>query len=419
MSTLTDPTACSDAQGTLCAEAIKSLAALEPHLNSWRVLAAGAPMRSPEWLLGWWGSFAEPGDSLHLILVLDTQRHLVGLAPLYRQKKGRTTTLRVLGARDHCSHHTDWLARPGWEVRAGERIALSLAEDRRNWQRLLFEVVDEDAIALRATMRYLRDCSILVHARQVNSCWKISLPDSWDDYLLSLSRSLRKRCRKLQRDFLDSGAIEVRQVEKVEDLPKGFDILRNLHAARWGTAKQPLGVFSDIRFSDFHQKVARSLLTQGQLRLAWLEQDGTPVAAEYQFFDQNRLYAYQAGLDVTTGASTGKLSMMAAIRFALDRKCRWFDLLGGDEPYKANWRAVPIPCHNWRAWPRSFRGFQESAFWHIYTSLAKSLKLLIPDHLVRRFLQIWTDIRRLSVPANSRAYETPTEQTQTPWGKDH
>ena len=48
--------------------------------------------------------------------------------------------------------------------------------------------------------------------------------------------------------------------------------------------------------------------------------------------------------------SPGKLSMMAAIQFAIDQGCEFFDLLRGDEPYKANWRAAPVACHDLRVW---------------------------------------------------------------------
>lgn len=402
LSTLTDPAENCDPREPLRAESIDSLAALMPHLNSWRLLAAGRPMRSPEWLLAWWESFAEPDDKLFVIRVTDVEGRLVGLAPLYQQSKGRIIVLRVLGARDHCSHHTDWLSLPGYEKKVGRAVAQILLLQQRDWQRLLFEAVDEDASALCSTMEYLDEKTCIVHKRRINSCWKISLPPTWEDYLKTLSRSLRKRCRKLHRDYFETGSICLRQVEKIEDLPKGLALLQKLHAMRWGTTRQPRGVFSDPRFSSFHEKVAHALLSSGQLRMAWLEQGGVPVAAEYQFFDEDTLYAYQAGLDVTTGAYSGKLSMMAAIRFAIDNDFRWFDLLGGDEPYKANWRATAVECHDWRAWPRSFRGYIESACWRIYMTTAKGLKSLLPNQVIQCFLRRSSRVREFVARQDNR-----------------
>ena len=380
----------------LQAKSVNLVAELEPRLDDWRTLAAGRPMRSPEWLLGWWAIYATPGDELQIFLVTDTDETLVGLAPLYLQKNSGCATFRVLGARDHCTHHTDWLAAPGFEEVVGQAIARSLLQCRQDWQRLLFEAVAVDADAIHATMDHLTGQGCLGHQRQVNNCWKISLPATWDDYLQMLSRSLRKRCRRLQRQFFDSGKIRLRQVEEEADLKEGFQVLLKLHAARWGNARQPLGVFSDQKFRSFHESVARQLLINRQLRLAWLECEGQPIAVEYQFFDEEAVYSYQAGMDLASNEyAPGKLSMMAAIQFAIARGCQTFDLLSGDEPYKSNWRAVPTACHDLRLWQRGMRGYLEWALWNTYMMTAKLFKPVLPDRLISQFFKLFHSIKEV------------------------
>ncbi len=335
-------------------------------------------MRSPEWLLGWWEIYGAD-DELRILLVLDAEGALIGLAPLYLQNRGGFSTLRVLGARDHCTHHTDWLAAAGWELPVGREVARFLLQCRQEWRRLLFEAVDADAEALRGTVAHLREAGCLGHRRPINSTWRIDLPGTWEEYLLTLSRSLRKRCRKLQRQFFASGKISIRQVREETDLPEGFRVLLQLHATRWGSARQPLGVFSEEKFRAFHELVAKALLAQGKLRLAWLECAGRPIAVEYQFCDATAVYAYQAGLDPAADElSPGKLSMMAAIQFAIARGCTAFDLLGGDEPYKANWRAVATARHDLRLWQRGMRGYLEWTAWNGYMTVAGQLKAILP-----------------------------------------
>lgn len=352
-------------------------------------MAAGAPMRSPEWLLGWWEQYATPADSLHIILVFDSEKNLVGLAPLYQQQVSSNKTLQGLGARDNCSHHLDWLSIAGWETRVGAAVARHLFQDPQSWKKLLLEAVDADATAIHATLNHLTGHGCLGHQRQINSGWKINLPDCWDDYLQMLSASLRKRCRKLQRQFFDSGKIRVHMVEREVDLREGFEVLLKLHAARWGNARQPLGVFSDPKFRSFHETVAKALLADRKLRLAWLEREGKPIAVEYQFFDADAVYAYQAGIDLAAHeCEPGKLSMMAAIRFAIERGCRSFDLLGGDEPYKTHWRAEPVARHDLRVWRRSLSGYLEWLLWHAYTMVAGRLKAHLPERLSRRLAKL-------------------------------
>ncbi|MEJ2521235.1 MAG: hypothetical protein P8Y91_13000, partial [Desulfuromonadales bacterium] len=223
----------------------QTTADLAAYREAWRALASDAPMRSPEWLLAWWDHFAMPGDQLHMILVFDSEENLVGLAPLYQQDTRNNKMLQALGARDHCSHHVNWVSAAGWESPVGTAVARHLLQCPRSWDQLLLEAVDADALAIQATMDHLTRHGCLGHRRQINSCWDIRLPDSWEDYLQKLSRSLRKRCRKLQRQFFDSGQIRIRQVEEEDDLEEGFNVLLKLHAARWRGTGQPLGVFSD------------------------------------------------------------------------------------------------------------------------------------------------------------------------------
>jgi CelD/BcsL family acetyltransferase involved in cellulose biosynthesis len=370
-----------------------------PFLDAWRELANGAPMRSPEWLLAWWEIYAAPNDELWLLLFHETEGVLVGLAPLYLQDAGGKATFRLLGSGNDCTHHPTWLSATEWENQVGLEVAQFLLRCKPEWNRLLFEAVDADAAAIHATMNHLAANGCLCHERQINSCWKIVLPASWEDYLMMLSRSLRKRCRKLQKQFLDSGKIQIRHVENEEDLQKGFAILLQLHGVRWGSAKKPLGVFNDRKFRMFHERVAGNLLDLKKLRLTWLECDGKPIAVEYQFVDAKAVYAYQAGVDLTMDAySPGKLSMMAAIQYAIAHDCEFFDLLRGDDPYKANWRASPVACHDLRAWQNRAGGRAEWAMWNMYTHAAQRLKSILPPRVINLGLKLFCSLKEICSP---------------------
>jgi CelD/BcsL family acetyltransferase involved in cellulose biosynthesis len=137
-----------------------------------------------------------------------------------------------------------------------------------------------------------------------------------------------------------------------EEFHEVWHRLLELHAKRWATASHPGGVFDRPRFRAFHERAARELLANDQLRLAWLECDGLPIAAEYQFLDARTLYAYQSGMDPALGRfQPGNLSLIATIRFAIEYQLSSVDLLRGDEPYKAHWRAQPQARADVRVWP--------------------------------------------------------------------
>ena len=236
--------------------------------------------------------------------------------------------------------------------------------------------------------------------------WKIALPATWDEYLKMISKTHRKRCRKLQNEFLESGQVQVHRVMGEANFEQGFDILLQLHAARWGEKNKPLGGFSDQRFREFHKTIARELLNRKQLLLAWLEYKGRPVAVEYQFIGQKSVYSYQAGMDpAVVEFSPGNLSIMASIQYAIEQGCNSFDFSRGDQPYKANWRATPTACQDIRIWQDRFQGRLEHALWgvismavHVRKLAGRWLKAQVPPRIIdtgRRMRQPLGGKRRL------------------------
>jgi CelD/BcsL family acetyltransferase involved in cellulose biosynthesis len=79
----------------------------------------------------------------------------------------------------------------------------------------------------------------------------------------------------------------------------------------------------------------------------WLELDGHPIAATYDLAGAGGVYAYQSGIDPNSlDDQPGRLSNLASIRRAIERGDLFYDLLRGDEPYKAHWRATPRPSYD-------------------------------------------------------------------------
>jgi CelD/BcsL family acetyltransferase involved in cellulose biosynthesis len=307
-------------------------------------------MRTPQWLLSWWNQYGGPPKELSVLLIEDGPT-LVGVAPLFSDAPGRQCIYRLMGSGEVCSDHVTWFSRAGQATAVGEAVGRYLVQNKV-WKRLQLEAVDEHDVAMEASLRLLERNGCLVERSATVSCWEIDVPETWDDFLSVLSKSHRKRCKRLWREYFASGRVKVHMAETEDDFEIAWTTLLQLHAKRWATATRPGGVFDEPRFRGFHETVARQLLKDGQLRLAWLECDGLPIAAEYQLMNETTLFAYQSGMDPTQGGvQPGNLSLMATIQFAIDRKLKTIDLLRGDEPYKAHWRATPSACSDIRVWP--------------------------------------------------------------------
>src|SRR5204863_8566434 len=112
----------------------------------------------------------------------------------------------------------------------------------------------------------------------------------------------------------------------------------DLHQRRWaGDPRQ--GCFSSERFTAFHRRVAGALLPRGGIRFAVIELDGRPLACDYYYTYEGRVYAYQAGIDPDVGyrLSAGTIGISYGIEAAIREGFREYDFLKGVHPYKADW----------------------------------------------------------------------------------
>lgn len=323
----------------------------------WEKLSPCRPLLSPAWLLPWWRHYGQrkAARELFVLAVHDHQGQLVGLAPWYLERaRYRGATIRFLGSGEVCSDDMTILCRPGdrqavcraiadWML-CDDPEARTAASRCERWNLLDLSGIDAEDPTVACFLAACRHRSAIVHRRVSHNCWTIELPDSWPKYLGRLSKSHRKRIRRLERRYFDSGRVRPWEAVDRPTLERGFAILTQLHAKRWRAQGEP-GVFASPRFAAFHSDVARAMLDRGQLRLGWLELDGQPIAAEYQVASRDTIYAYQSGMDPAQAEhQPGNLSMIATIRRAIERGVANIDLMRGDEPYKAHWRARSRPA---------------------------------------------------------------------------
>lgn len=337
----------------------------------WNVLSCGEPLRSWDWLATWWKHYgasrgrlgrynAQSADDrqLHVIAVHAgstngaTQRRLIGLAPWYLDRsvvKGRV--LRWLGDGEVCTDHMSLLCSPGDEARVASAIADALTAENDEWDGLELNAVDADDVAVDALLAALQERDCLASCWPADSWWAVELPESWDAYLASLSKSHRKQLRRLERDVLQSERAQWHQVSSADELPTAWSVLVDLHQKRRRSLGEP-GCFASRPFHDFHREVVERFQSNGSLRMSCLELDGVPAAVEYHVAGGTTTYAYQGGVDPDRLAEEpGRLSTIECLRAAIAAGQRRFDFLRGDEPYKAHWRAEQHAAYDHRVVP--------------------------------------------------------------------
>jgi CelD/BcsL family acetyltransferase involved in cellulose biosynthesis len=197
----------------------------------------------------------------------------------------------------------------------------------------------------------LAERGAIVDRRPAEHCWRIELPATWDEYLAGLSKSHRKQLRRFERRLFATRRAVLHTATSDQELGQAFEILVELHRLR-RESQGDRGRFHSRQFTDFHREVARQFLHRGLLRLSWLELDGRPVASEYQILGGQMIYAYQSGIDpAALEQEPGRLATLATLQAAIQSGYRTYDLLRGDEAYKAHWRAQPLACADLRVLP--------------------------------------------------------------------
>jgi CelD/BcsL family acetyltransferase involved in cellulose biosynthesis len=217
------------------------------------------------------------------------------------------------------------------------------AEEHTAWDVLRLGSVNEQDATLRPFVAQLANRGLLVYPRSRSSCWRVHLPQSWDDYLAMLSKSHRKQVRRLERKYFVQSRAHLHMAQTPQQVEYGLDVLRRLHQRRRESLGDR-GCFASPRFAAFHAQTAPRLLAANQLRLVWLDVDGRTVAAEYQVLGDGVVYAYQSGLEPDAlHHEPGRLITLAMLKLAIAERYHAYDFLRGDEAYKAHWRAVPRP----------------------------------------------------------------------------
>lgn len=350
--------------------------------DDWRLLAGDAVFAGPDWLIPWWrhlGSRSKDGRAPRLatLAVRDDAGELVAIAPWYLDEsrlQGRT--LRLLGSGSACTDYLSIPCRTGRESEVATAIADWLLDNQRGadfgWDLFFLEAIDGTDPLYSRLLVALDDRDALSSFRPAGNCWRVPLTGTWEEYVTTLSKTNRKRVRRLDRSYLQTGRAKMIHTTTVDELPDAFNLLVELHTKRWQSRGEG-GIFAEPGVLEFHRDAMQRLLAAGQLRLASLEIDGRPAASEYCIGGGATLYSYQSGLDPEMiSHEPGAILVVATVQELLERGCTGLDFLRGDEPYKLDWRAVSRPVHDVRVLPGNWNGRLRQSLWQAATS-AKDL----------------------------------------------
>jgi CelD/BcsL family acetyltransferase involved in cellulose biosynthesis len=286
-----------------------------------------------EWQSTWWKHFGN-GKKL-LILMAEEKDRIVGIAPLmyYVDKMFglRQGKIEFIGTRD--SDYCNFIL----PEKAGKCIELFikyLENIAEKWSCIRLIDIPEKAECLPYLRKFSKDL------KPIHECPYIVLPESYEKFLMNLSRNQRKNIYRTSRRVEENFKVEFTDYSEMQTFPEGMQHLFDLHQKRWRSRGLP-GIFADERARAFNLDIAKLFSERNWLCLFLMKLSGTPVASAFGFKYQSKFYEYVSGFDSTYSKyNVGNLLRAHMISTLVHEGIIEFDFMRGAEEYKDRWNSV-------------------------------------------------------------------------------
>jgi len=166
----------------------------------------------------------------------------------------------------------------------------------------------------------------------------IALPDTWEEYLSSLSKKQRHEVRRKRRKAEREAELSWFYVEDWHRIPSAVEEFIALHQL----SSKDKEDFMTPEMQTFFRELAALAYAEGWLKLAFLKLDDRMAASYFCFDYRNDILVYNSGYDpeLAPGLSPGNVLISFCIEDAIRQGRNHFDFLRGEETYKFRLGAV-------------------------------------------------------------------------------
>jgi len=308
----------------------------------WNSLLEACPQHTIFQTWEWQSTWLEVYAKDPYLILCYKKNELIAILPFFREAGIFFSILRFVGTPD--SDYLDFIIKKGLEREVCFAFFKEIIGPDRSVGIIELDSINETS-PIHALMHEmaLNDFSI---AFSEKICPFITLPETWDDYLKTLSAArryyIRRKRRKLVKDFW----VRTGFADSQQDFEKRMHDFIRQHQKRWQSRQIP-GAFARPHFKEFQFKAGKKLFRRGYVRLYFLEIEGHPAASYYLFYYRNSLYFYLGGFDPQYGRySPGVVLLGQAIKDAIGEGVAEFDLMRGKEAYKFEWSRQKRINHN-------------------------------------------------------------------------
>ena len=237
------------------------------------------------------------------------------------------------------SDYTGFLCDPRFDGRAIPAMAKAILQ--RRWGYLVLHCFHASRKRTRLFVGCFPNTQFVVvdHEKKVSEdgfnswiCPYIDLPETWDDYLQTLSANTRQKLRRHLRKVEQSDEYRITHATP-DTIDRDIDILVNLWGARWAEEK---GVYTASNQEGLLE-VYQGMAEDGLLIVSILWHGDKPVGGLALFTDETTksILFFASGRDTEfKDVPPGMVLHAHSIRYAIENGYKTYDFLRGNEPYK-------------------------------------------------------------------------------------
>ncbi|ESY64293.1 hypothetical protein X742_26390 [Mesorhizobium sp. LNHC232B00] len=154
------------------------------------------------------------------------------------------------------------------------------------------------------------------------------------NFRATLGRNTRQAVSRAMRLYTERGPIAFQTMEGTLEALAAFDLLAELHQARWGRK----GAFANPSFRRFHEDLIALGVPTGTVRISRTLAGDQTIGVLYNFVHDGRVYNYQSGFlfERDGRLKPGLISHVLAIEDSIGRGECSYDFLAGFSGHKSH-----------------------------------------------------------------------------------
>lgn len=328
---------------------VNSISALKSLASEWEKLAAlmGTPMLSHAWTLACTEAFCKEEELC--IITVRSQGNLVGVAPLVRVKTAGGGRLELIGVSS--------LYEPSGLLYRNEEALSCLVRAMMGYGLpVVLARIPSDSPVI-PQMRSVVSSPGMVIVGGMSYSLTVPVASGWEEYVAALSSRRRYDLRRARRRAEEAGPVAVRIFSPGPgEIDKGIAEFVRIESAGWKDRNS-----SSLRrreaLKDFFQRYAALAAESGAFRFAFLDIEGTPVAAQLSAVYAGRFWVLKIGFDEAwSRCSPGWQLLAETMKYAFEAKLTSYEFLGSNEPWLHGWITESRSYRAVGCYPATLRG---------------------------------------------------------------